>query len=71
MSWFSLALSSALSNSRVNIVDKIVVDRYLRDRWSFPFFIAAFLGAYAVGLLAVRGALGLFRIPPVPALAVA
>jgi len=71
MSWFSLALSSALSTSLVNIVDKIVVDRYLRDRWSFPFFIAAFLGAYAVGLLAVRGALGLFRIPPVPGLAVA
>ncbi len=71
MSWFSLALSSAVSNSLVNIVDKIVVERYLRDRWSFPFFIAAFLGAYAVGLLAVRGALGLFRIPPAAALAVA
>ena len=71
MSWFSLALSSALTNSVVNVVDKIVVERYLRDRWSFPFFMAAFLGAYGVGLLAVRGALGLFRIPPAPLLVVA
>lgn len=55
----------------VSIVDKIVVERFLRDRWSFPFFIAAFLGAYAVGLLAVRGTLGLFRLPPAPVLAVA
>ena len=71
MSWFSLALSSAFSNSVVNVIDKIVVERYLRDRWSFPFFMAAFLGVYGVGLLAVRGALGLFRIPPAPVLAVA
>jgi len=62
---------SAVFTSIVAIVDKIVVERYLRDRWSFPFFIAAFLGLYAVGLLAVRGALGLFRLPPAPVLAVA
>src|SRR5205807_1441733 len=28
MSWFSLALSSAFSNSVVNVIDKIVVERY-------------------------------------------
>ena len=71
MSWFWLAVLSAVFTSIVAIVDKIVVERYLRDRWSFPFFIAAFLGLYAVGLLAVRGALGLFRLPPAPVLAVA
>jgi len=71
MSWFSLAVLAAIFTSVVNIVDKIVVERYLRDRWSFPFFIAAFLGLYAVGLLAVRGAMGLFRIPPAPVLVVA
>ncbi len=71
MSWFSLAVLAAIFTSIVNIVDKIVVERYLRDRWSFPFFIAAFLVVYAVGLLAVRGAMGLFRIPPAPVLAVA
>jgi drug/metabolite transporter (DMT)-like permease len=71
VSWFSLAVLSAVFTSVVSIVDKIVVERYLRDRWSFPFFIAAFLGLYAVGLLAVRGALGAFRLPPPPVLAVA
>lgn len=71
VSWFSLAVLTAIFTSTVSIVDKIVVERFLRDRWSFPFFIAAFLGAYAVGLLAIRGALGLFRLPPVPVLAVA
>jgi drug/metabolite transporter (DMT)-like permease len=71
VSWFSLAVLTAVFTSTVSIVDKIVVERFLRDRWSFPFFIAAFLGAYAVGLLAIRGALGLFRLPPVPVLAVA
>ncbi|HKV44373.1 MAG TPA: DMT family transporter [bacterium] len=71
MSWFWLALLSAASTSVVGIVDKIVVERVLRDRWSFPFFISLFLGLYAVGLLIVRGALGLFRIPPAPALAIA
>jgi len=71
VSWFWLAVLSAVFTSIVAIVDKIVVERYLRDRWSFPFFIAAFLGLYAVGLLAVRGALGLFRLPPAPVLAVA
>lgn len=71
MSWFWLAVLSAVFTSIVAIVDKIVVERYLRDRWSFPFFIAAFLGLYAVGLLAIRGALGLFRLPPAPVLAVA
>jgi drug/metabolite transporter (DMT)-like permease len=71
MSWFWLALLSAAATSVVGIVDKIVVDRVLRDRWSFPFFISLFLGLYAVGLLVVRGALGLFRIPPAPALAIA
>ncbi len=71
MSWFSLAVLAAIFTSAVNIVDKIVVERYLRDRWSFPFFIAAFLGVYAVGLLAVRGAMGLFRIPPASVLVVA
>ncbi len=71
MSWFSLAVLTALFTSLVSIVDKIVVERFLRDRWSFPFFIAAFLGVYAIGLLAVRGALGLFRMPPAPVLAVA
>ncbi len=71
MSWFWLAVLSAVFTSIVAIVDKIVVERYLRDRWSFPFFIAAFLGLYAVGLLVVRGALGLFRLPPAPVLVVA
>ena len=71
MSWFPLAVLAAIFASVVSIVDKIVVDRFLRDRWSFPFFIAAFLVAYAIGLLAIRGALGLFRLPPAPALAVA
>ena len=71
MSWFSLAVLTALFTSLVSIVDKIVVERFLRDRWSFPFFIAAFLGVYAIGLLTVRGALGLFRMPPAPVLAVA
>ncbi len=71
MSWFPLAVLAAIFASVVSIVDKIVVDRFLRDRWSFSFFIAAFLGAYAVGLLAIRSAMGLFRLPPAPALAVA
>jgi drug/metabolite transporter (DMT)-like permease len=71
VSWFWLAVLSAVFTSIVTIVDKIVVERYLRDRWSFPFFIAAFLGLYAVGLLAVRGPLGLFRLPAAPVLAVA
>jgi drug/metabolite transporter (DMT)-like permease len=71
VSWFALAALSALTQSTVTIIDKIVVVRYLRDRWSFPFFIAAFLGLYAIGLLAVRAALGLFRLPPIPVLMVA
>lgn len=71
MSWFWLAVLTAVFTSIVSIVDKIVVERFLRDRWSFPFFIAAFLGAYAIGLLVVRGTLGLFRLPPAPVLAVA
>jgi drug/metabolite transporter (DMT)-like permease len=71
VSWFPLAVLAAVFTSVVGIVDKLVVERFLRDRWSFPFFIAAFLGAYAILLLAVRGALGLFRMPPAPGLAVA
>jgi len=71
VSWFWLAVLTAIFTSIVSVVDKIVVERFLRDRWSFPFFIAAFLGVYAVGLLALRGALGLFRLPPAPVLAVA
>jgi len=71
VTWFWLALLSAGSISVVSIIDKIVVERLLRDRWSFPFFIAFFLGLYAIALLAVRGALGLFRLPAAPVLAVA
>lgn len=71
MTWFWLALLSAGSNGVVSVIDKMVVERLLRDRWSFPFFIAFFLGLYAIALLAVRGALGLFRLPAAPVLAVA
>src|SRR5438445_115426 len=46
VTWFWLALLSAGSISVVSIIDKIVVERLLRDRWSFPFFIAFFLGLY-------------------------
>jgi drug/metabolite transporter (DMT)-like permease len=71
VSWFTLAVLSAIFTSIVNIIDKIVVERFLRDRWSFPFFIGAFLGVYSIGLLIARGTLGLFRLPAAPVLAVA
>jgi drug/metabolite transporter (DMT)-like permease len=71
MSWLPIALSTAALGSLVSITDKIVVERYLRDPWSFPFFTALFLGLYCSALLLVRGALGLFQLPPLPVLAVA
>jgi uncharacterized membrane protein len=70
MTWFWLALLSAACASVVSIIDKIVVERYLHSQWSFPFFISAFLGMYAVGLLVVRASLGLFRLPDAPVLMV-
>jgi uncharacterized membrane protein len=71
MTWFPLAASAAAVSSLVGITDKIVVERYLRNNWSFPFLTAAFLGFYALLLLAVRGYLGLVRLPASPALIVA
>ena len=69
MTWFGLSVLSAILTSFVSVIDKIVVERYLRDHWSFPFFTSAFLGIYAVALVSVRASLGLFRPPPAPILA--
>lgn len=71
MTWLPLALFTAALSSLVSITDKIVVERYLRDVWSFPFFTAAFLGMYTTALLLVRGYLGLFRLPPLGILGIA
>ena len=70
MTWFALSILSAIFTSFVSIIDKIVVERHLRDHWSFPLFTSAFLGIYAVALVSVRASLGLFRMPPAPILAV-
>src|SRR5437763_585830 len=69
MTWLPIALLAAANASVVGITDKIVVERYLRDKWSFPFFTAAFLSLYTTGLLIVRSYLGLFTLPPLPVLA--
>lgn len=71
MTWLPLALLAAVMQSLIAITDKVVVEHYLRDRWSFPFFTAAFLGLYATSLLLVRSYLGLFQMPPAPVLAIA
>lgn len=71
MSWLPIALSAAALGSLVSITDKILVARFLRDPWSFPFFTALSLGLYCSVLLLVRGALGLFQVPPLPVLAIA
>lgn len=71
MIWFPLALVSAAATSLVGIIDKVLVERYLRDNWSYPLLTAAFLGMYAVILLATRAYLGLLRVPSGPALVVA
>lgn len=71
MTWLPLALFTAAFSSLVSIADKIVVERYLRDVWSFPFFTAAFLGIYTTGLLMIRAYLGLFRLPPLGVLGIA
>ncbi len=71
MNWLPLALLTAALSSLVSITDKIVVERYLRDAWSFPFFTGAFLGLYCAALLVVRGSLGLFHLPSPSVLAIA
>jgi uncharacterized membrane protein len=71
MTWLWLAFLTSIIGSLIAVTDKIVIERFLRDRLSFPFFVATVTGLYAISLLAVRSALGLFRMPPVSILAVA
>jgi drug/metabolite transporter (DMT)-like permease len=71
MSWLPIALVAAAMTSAVNIADKIVIERYFRDSWSFPFFIAAFLGLYSILILLLRASLGQFQLPSAPILLIA
>jgi len=55
----------------INLTDKIVIERYFRDAWTFTFFVSTFLGIYCLLILMVRGALGQFQIPSPPILLIA
>jgi len=63
MTWLSLALVTAGIQSLVAIADKVVIERYFRDAWSFTFLVSAFLGLYSIIILVVRALSGQFTFP--------
>lgn len=71
MTWLPIALVTAAMTALINLTDKIVIERYFRDAWTFTFFVSTFLGIYCLLILLVRGALGQFRIPSFPILLIA
>lgn len=71
MTWLWLALLTSILGSFIAVTDKVVIERYFRDKLSFPFFVSSVVGIYATGLLLVRGYLGLFHMPPPVMLAIA
>jgi drug/metabolite transporter (DMT)-like permease len=63
MHWLPLGVSSTALFACIAIIDKVVLERYFKNNWSYPFFTAFFLGVYCMGILAARFFLGLFQSP--------
>lgn len=65
MDWLFLGLSSTGLHAGISVVDKVILERYLKNSWAYPFFTALFLGLYCLGILTVRLALSVFHPPSV------
>lgn len=65
MNWLIIGLLSTSLHAAISVVDKILLERYFRNNWAYPFFTALFLGIYSLIILAIRLASGLFTAPDV------
>jgi uncharacterized membrane protein len=65
MHWFLLGISSAFLMAAVTVTDKVLLERYFKGNWAYPFYTALFLGLYCLGILITRIALGHFYSPSI------
>ncbi len=63
MDWLILGLASTGLYASISVADKVILERYLKSNWAYPFFTALFLGLYCLGILIGRLALGIFHPP--------
>jgi drug/metabolite transporter (DMT)-like permease len=63
MDWLIIGVSSACLFAAISIVDKILLERYFKNNWAYPFFTALFLGFYSLLILGYRLAVNLFEAP--------
>lgn len=63
MNWLIAGISSTCMHAAISIADKILLDRYFKNNWSYPFFTALFLGIFSLLILGFRLTSGLFDVP--------
>ena len=66
MTWLELGIIGTALGASINIIDKIIIERYYKDIWTYPFFMAFFLGIYSLILFSVRFSLRLLHFPAFP-----
>lgn len=65
MDWLIIGVSSTCLHAAISIADKILLDRYFKNNWAYPFFTALFLGIFSLLILGFRLAFNLFKAPNV------
>ncbi len=65
MDWLLIGISSTCLHAAISVADKILLERYFRNNWAYPFFTALFLGIYSLLILIFRIAKGVFVAPDI------
>ena len=65
MNWLLIGVASTALFAAISIVDKILLERFFKNNWAYPFFTALFLGLYSLIILVIRLAQGLFTSPSI------
>ena len=65
MDWLLIGISSTCLHAAISVADKILLERYFRNNWAYPFFTALFLGIYSLLILIFRIATGVFVAPDI------
>jgi drug/metabolite transporter (DMT)-like permease len=63
VNWLTVGIASTALFGVIGLMDKIVIERYYRTVWSYPFFTMLFFGLYCSIILVYRMATGLYQSP--------
>lgn len=71
MDWLIVGISSTCLHAAISIADKILLEKYFKNNWAYPFFTALFLGVYSLLILGFRLSSGLFYAHSIPIVLIA